>query len=60
MVRNQLDAKFHGVSTLIRRNPVKYMHNPVRVFHTAVDCKNFAVYEMPGNNNSIISKNRMP
>lgn len=35
------------------------MHNPTKVFTTTINSKQFALYELPGYNNKVISKNKV-
>jgi hypothetical protein len=58
-IRHNLNTHFFNTQTIVRRSPDKYMHNPTKVYHTMISNRHFAMYELPGYNNVIISKNKM-
>lgn len=45
-----------NMKTILRRNPEKYMRNPAKVFASTHFSKKFALYDLPGYQNELISK----
>jgi hypothetical protein len=54
-----LDKAFHNNNRIKRRKPDKYMQNPTKVYFTQYGSSNFAMYDLPGYNQSLISRNTM-
>jgi len=51
-----MDRAFFNMKTILRRNPEKYMRNPAKVFASTHFSKKFALYDLPGYQNELISK----
>jgi hypothetical protein len=43
-----MDQKFSPTTSVMRRNPDKYMRNPTKVFASTHFSKKFALYDLPG------------
>lgn len=56
-VRKSLDNEFFLTKSIMRRDPKRYTRNPTKVYCSTHFSKNFALYELPGHNNTVISKN---
>jgi hypothetical protein len=57
-VRQSMDEAFLPTKNVMRRNPEKYMRNPAKVFTSTHFSKQFALFDLPGYKNTIISKSK--
>jgi len=42
----------------VRRSPNKYLNNPTKAYQQSINSKLYTLYELPGYQNELISKNK--